>query len=271
MNDREMENALAEATKIATEAAALVLEGYRKKKLDIQKKGEIDLVTEYDFRSEELIRKRLEESFPGCSVVGEEGEKRWDGDYVWLVDPIDGTTNYAHGHPYFAVSIALSRGLDPVLGAVVAPVLQTTWTGIRGKGAFRNGERCSVSEHADLRQALCSTGFPYDRHVTEDNNIREWLAFIKRTVGIRRCGAAAIDLAMVADGTYDIFWEQKLQPWDLAASTLFVTEAGGTVCDYSGGPLDMRRGRVLATNGHLHETALTILKKAREDVPGAVD
>ncbi len=150
MNEQELDSTLEETRAIATEAAALVLSGFRKP-IDIQKKGEIDLLTEYDLKSEALIRERLTKSFPGTTIVGEEGEKNDSADLVWHVDPIDGTTNYAHGHPYFAVSIALCEKTRPILGVVVAPALQLTWTGIRGRGAFRNGARCKV-EH-DRRPA----------------------------------------------------------------------------------------------------------------------
>ena len=265
MNPREIEETLKQVERIANEAGELVLEGYRKP-IDIQKKGVIDLVTEFDLKSEELVRKRLEESFPGCAIVGEEGEQNHDADYVWYVDPIDGTTNYAHGHPYFAVSIALCHKLDPLVGVVRAPALDVTWKAGRGQGAFRNEVPCKVSTISDLRQALCATGFPYDRHITDDDNLREWSGFIKRTVGIRRCGAAAIDLSLVADGTYEIYWEQKLNSWDLGAACLFVTEAGGQVCDYDGTPRQMTSGRVLASNGHLHGTALEILQTARAEL-----
>jgi myo-inositol-1(or 4)-monophosphatase len=262
IDPRDLDSTLREARAIAEEAAALVFSGFRTP-FDIKKKGEIDLLTEYDLRSEALIRERLEKSFPGTSIVGEEGEKNDRAELVWHVDPIDGTTNYAHGHPYFAVSIALCEKQTPLVGVVVAPALRVTWSGARGRGAFRNDVPCRVSTIDNLRQALCSTGFPYDRHVTEDDNLSEWSAFIKRTVGIRRCGAAAIDISLVADGSYEIFWEQKLNSWDLAAASLFVHEAGGRACDYSGGPLDFGKGRIFASNGVLHDTALAILQKAR--------
>jgi myo-inositol-1(or 4)-monophosphatase len=121
-----------------------------------------------------------------------------------------------------------------------------------------------VSQIKDMRKALCATGFPYDRHTTKDDNLREWSAFIQRSVGIRRCGAAALDLSMVADGTYEVFWEQKLKPWDMAAASLFVREAGGHALDYTGSPLDLRRGRVLATNDALKDAAIEIMADARK-------
>ncbi|MBW2463255.1 MAG: inositol monophosphatase [Deltaproteobacteria bacterium] len=263
MNERELDDALIEVEKIAREAGATVLSGYRQP-VTIRLKGEIDLVTEYDVRSEELIRGRLAAAFPGTSIVGEEGEQDDTADLVWYVDPIDGTTNFAHGHPYFGVSIALCRGREPLLGVVFAPALDVTWKARKGGGAMRNETPCKVSETNDMRKALCATGFPYDRHITKDDNLREWSAFIQRTVGIRRCGAAALDLAMVADGTYELFWEQKLKWWDMAAGILFVDEAGGFAMDYTGEPVDMRRGRVLATNAALRDVAIEIVTEARK-------
>jgi len=204
MNERELDEALVEAEKIAREAGALVLEGYRTP-VHIRKKGEIDLVTEYDVKSEDFIRGRLAELFPGTSVVGEEGDQDDSAEYVWYVDPIDGTTNFAHGHPYWGISLALCKDLQTVAGVVFAPALNVCWKARTGSGVLRNETPCRVSEATDMRTALCATGFPYDRHTTKDDNLREWAAFIQRTVGIRRCGAAALDLSMVADGTYEVF------------------------------------------------------------------
>ncbi len=263
MNERELDEAVAEAERIAREAGKLVLEGYRKP-VDIRKKGEIDLVTEYDVKSEDFIRAALAKSFPGTSVVGEEGEQDDSAEHVWYVDPIDGTTNFAHGHPYWGISLALCRDLEPIAGVVFAPSLNVCWKARKGGGALRNETPCAVSQTKDMRQALCATGFPYDRHTTKDDNLREWSAFIQRTVGIRRCGAAALDLSMVADGTFEVFWEQKLKIWDMAAGALFVREAGGHALDYTGRPLDMKRGRVLATNDALKDFAIEIMAEARK-------
>jgi myo-inositol-1(or 4)-monophosphatase len=198
--------------------------------------------------------------------VGEEGTATGTGDRVWYVDPIDGTTNYAHGHPFFAVSIALYDGSEGLAGVIAAPALGVTWHGAKGLGAHRNGKRCRVSSKAFLDDALCATGFPYDRREAVDDNLREFGAFIKRTQGIRRCGAAAVDLALVAEGTYDVYWEQRLNAWDTCAGALLVEEAGGRLSDYAGGPADPRSGTLVATNGRLHDAALAVLAEARRDL-----
>ena len=253
MNERELDEAVAEAEKIAREAAKVVLEGYRMP-IDVRKKGEIDLVTDYDVRSEDLIRGRLALQHLNQRIQ----------EYARAVRTGQIVPNFVHGHPYFGISIALCKGLDPVAGVIFAPALDVMWKGRKGGGAFRNETPCRVSEAVDMRQALCATGFPYDRHTTKDDNLREWSAFIQRTVGIRRCGAAAVDLAMVADGTYEVFWEQKIQTWDMAAGALFVNEAGGFAGDYTGEPLDMKRGRILATNAGLKDAAVALITEARK-------
>jgi myo-inositol-1(or 4)-monophosphatase len=257
--------ALEEARGIAEEAAALVLDGFRSGAV-VHKKGPVDLVTEFDLKSEALIRRRLLAAFPGHAIVGEEGEPVGSGDLVWYVDPLDGTTNFAHGHPFFAVSIGLCDGSAPLVGVVHAPAIGVTWTAARGFGTRRNGAPCSVSPTTSLGDALCATGFPYDRRTNSDNNIREYEAFLRRTQGVRRCGSASIDLALVADGSYDLSWEQRLSPWDLAAGACLVAEAGGRLSDYQGGPADPRSGMLVATNGALHEATLEVLVAARAGI-----
>ena len=240
MRDDELSRALTVARDIAAEAAQLILAGFRSG-AEVRKKGRIDLVTDFDLASEALIRERLAAAFPSHAVVGEEGEATGSGALVWYVDPLDGTTNFAHGHPFFCVSIGLCEGPEPLVGVVAAPAIGVTWSGAKGQGVFRNQERCHVSAQANLLDALSATGFGYDQD-TDDDNLRETRAALKRTHGIRRCGSAAMDLAMVADGTYDFYWEQRLNPWDLAAGACLVTEAQGRTSDYDGRPADPRRG-----------------------------
>lgn len=256
---------LSTTIEIAQEAAALAMSGFRIG-TRIDKKGAIDLVTEYDVAAEKLIRARLEAAFPGQRVVGEELEDHGEGDAVWYVDPIDGTTNFAHGHPFFCTAIALFAEGQVQVGVVAAPALGIVWASERGKGATRNGVACSVSSTASLGDALCATGFPYDRWTTDDDNLREHRAFLKCIRGIRRCGSAAIDLCLVAEGTYDLYWEQRLNPWDMCAGALMVEEAGGKLSDYHGGPADPRTGQLVASNGPLHESALTVLGEARKSL-----
>lgn len=260
---------LATALEIAEEAAALMREGFRAG-VAVHKKGAIDLLTEYDLRVEEHVRARLRAAFPEHAIVGEEGQQQAvDGRPVWYVDPIDGTTNYAHGHPFFCVSIALWDEDGGRLGVVSAPALGVTWAAERGGGATRNGAPCRVSSRGELRDALCATGFPYDRWTSAEDNLREFAAFLKRVRGIRRCGSAAIDLCLVADGTYDLYWEQKLNAWDMCAGAVIMAAAGGTLSGYEGEPADPRSGRLVASNGLLHAAALEVLAMARGGVSGS--
>ena len=251
------------------EAEVYLLDAYRAGG-SVERKGPIDLVTEHDLAVERQIRTSLAGAFPADAIVGEEatavgapGARDGAGaGRIWYVDPIDGTTNFAHGHPFFCVSIALYDGPTPEVGVIVAPALAVSWWAARGLGCYRNGARCSVSGTAALSDALCATGFPYDRW-TNDDNLAEHGAFLKRAQGIRRCGSAALDLALVAEGTYDVYWEQGLSAWDMCAGAVLVLEAGGRLSDYDGAPADARTGRLVATNGRLHEQTLAVLAAAR--------
>lgn len=260
--DEELARALEVAERAALDAGRIAMEGWRAGGA-VSKKGRFDLLTEYDLRSERLIRERLSEAFPEHRIVGEEDEATGSGDLVWYVDPIDGTTNFAHGHFFFCASIALYDGAEGLVGVVHAPALSVTWKASKEGGAFRNGVRCTVSDRDELDEALCATGFPYDRWTTEDDNHAELALFLKRARGIRRCGSAAIDLCLVADGTYDIYWEKSLNPWDMCAGALMVREAGGRLSGYDGEPADPRTGRLIATNGRLHEDAARTVGEAR--------
>ncbi|MEM7137468.1 MAG: inositol monophosphatase family protein [Myxococcota bacterium] len=250
------------AERIALDAGTLIMEGWRSG-AGVSRKGRFDLLTEYDLRSESLIRQGLSNAFPDHRIVGEEHDSTGDGDLVWYVDPIDGTTNFAHGHPFFCVSIALYHGAIGLAGVVHAPALQTTWKAARAAGAFRNGEPCHVSTRDSLEESLCATGFPYDRATRADNNLAELSLFLKRVRGVRRCGSAAIDLSLVADGTYDLYWEQALNAWDMCAGALIVAEAGGELSAYDGGPVDPRTGKLIASNGHVHDAAVRTIGEAR--------
>ena len=250
------------ARSIAQEAAEHALSGFRTG-TEIQKKGRIDLVTKYDVECENMIRDRLSRAVPRHRIVGEEKEAVGSGDLVWYVDPIDGTTNFAHGHPFFCTSIGLFYKDVPLVGVIAAPALAVTWWGAKDAGAWRNEERCTVTPTDTLLDALGATGFAYNRWTTTDDNLAEYGAFLKSSQGVRRCGAAALDLACVADGTFDLYWEQGLSPWDVAAGVLLVREAGGRVSDYVGGEVDVRLGQVVATNGPLHDATLRLLGETR--------
>lgn len=264
----DCQRALQAAERIAQDAGRLIMRGWRNGG-QISRKGRFDLLTEHDLASERLIRERLEIEFPAHRIVGEESPETGEGEMVWYVDPIDGTTNFAHGHFFFSVSIALYRGGEGLAGVVHAPALGTTWKAAKGMGAFRNGRRCAVSTRATLEEALCATGFPYDRWSNPDNNVAELALFLQRARGVRRCGSAAIDLCLVADGTYDIYWEQRLNAWDVCAGALVVAEAGGRLSAYDGAPADPRTGRLIASNGVLHDAAVHTIREARNKLAPA--
>ena len=265
-DEREWQRALTVAEEVAREAGKLVMQGWRAGG-EISRKGRFDLLTEYDLRSERLIRERLQSEFPSHRIIGEEDAESGEGELVWYVDPIDGTTNFAHGHFFFAMSLALYRGPEGLAGVVHAPALGVTWKAAKGMGAFRNDQPCAVSTRSELEEAVCATGFPYDRWSTPDNNHAELQLFLRRARGIRRCGSAAIDLCLVADGTYDIYWEQALNAWDMCAGALLVREAGGRLSDYEGGTADPRTGKLVASNGLLHEDAVRTICEARRKLP----
>jgi myo-inositol-1(or 4)-monophosphatase len=271
---REAAALLPELTRIAREAGELIMQGYRRgaETTKISKKGAIDLVTEFDLAAESHIVAELARSCPELIVIGEEGKgqrlpsRDADG-LVCFVDPIDGTTNFAHGHPFFCVSLGICRGGAPLAGVVLAPALGVTWTGALGQGATRNGEPCGVSHTGQLSEALCATGFGYQVVGAEDDNLREFASVQNRTRGVRRCGAAAMDLALVADGTYDAYWEFMLQPWDMAAGCALVLAAGGVVTSFDQGAPDVRSGACLASNGRVHAELAALLHGARGGRP----
>ena len=241
------------AFEVASEAAQVLYAGFRKQPA-VREKGRADLVTEYDLASERLIRQRLAERSPELAVVGEEqGGTPAAGDgLTWYCDPLDGTTNFVHGHFFFCVSVGVAEAGVPIAGAVVAPALASHWRGFRGGPALRNGQPCRVSDTAELEQALVATGFPTDRSDAASNNFSAFTRVKPRVRGVRRCGSAAIDLCLVADGTYDAYWERRLNAWDLMAGSALVLAAGGRVSALDGTPPDLSVGHVLASNGRIH-------------------
>lgn len=260
-------------TDIAHEASVLVKEGPSTADGPaVQKKGEIDLVTAYDVAAERLITDRLQSAFPSVAIVGEETasgtESTAQHEQLFIVDPIDGTTNYAAGHPFYGISMAYAERdagwLAPKAGVVAAPGLNRIYAAARGFGATCNGTPIRVSTTASLGDALAATGFPYDRWHSDDDNTTEFVAFLKRVRGIRRCGAASVDLCLVADGTYDFYWERKLKSWDLAAGAAIVLEAGGRLTDELGGLLNLEEGALVASNAGLHDAIIEVLRPMRE-------
>ena len=197
------------------------------------KSTSIDLVTEIDKKSEQIIIDFIKKNYPDHSILAEEsGLSATDSEYLWIIDPLDGTTNFAQGLPIFAVSIALQYKNETVLGVVYSPVLEHLFTAIKGQGAYFNGRKMHVSMKQDLKQSVLATGFPYDVAENKANNLAYFNHFLLVTRAIRRLGAAAYDVACVAAGTFDGYWEMKLSPWDVAAAILMVEEAGGTIVHF---------------------------------------
>jgi myo-inositol-1(or 4)-monophosphatase len=231
----------------------------------IEHKGVIDIVTETDREIEALVTAELHRAFPDHLVIAEEAsvgsepQRPLDEGYVWYLDPLDGTTNFAHGYPQFAVSLALARGRELLLGIVHDPVRNETFVGRCGGGATLNDRPIRVSTISDLEQALLGTGFPYDRR----EHVGFYLGFLAdlmvRAQGVRRSGSAALDLSYVACGRLDAFWEWKLKPWDTAAGALILKEAGGAISDFRGERFDLHGQQTLASNGRLHPAMIEVL------------
>lgn len=226
-------------------------------------KGERDLVTDADRTSEEIILSALQAEFPDHMICAEEhglieglGLERA---CEWFVDPLDGTTNYAHGLPFFSVSIGLCVGGMPAVGVVYSPLTGELFSGQMGRGAFLNGNRISVSKTDVMLRALVATGFPYDLSDSRNNNLDVFARVIPRVQEVRRFGVASLDLAYVACGRFDAYWEPGLAPWDMAAGAAIVREAGGAVTDFAGGPFTPRGRQVVATNGVLHSSMLDLV------------
>jgi myo-inositol-1(or 4)-monophosphatase len=238
------------ALEVAAEAGTLLLTGYRTRPTPTEK-ARRDLVTEFDLQSEKLIVARLSSATPELGLVAEEGggERK---PLSWFCDPLDGTTNFVHGHPFWSVSIGLLDQGQPVAGAVVAPALGLSWSGYRGGPAQRAGEACHVSETSELEQALVATGFPPDRQTAPKNNLDTFVRVKQVVRGVRRCGSAALDMCLVADGTYDAYWERRLNAWDLAGGAAVLMSAGGMLTALDGGPVDLDVGQLIASNGRVH-------------------
>ena len=223
-----------------------------------------NLVTEMDARAEALILGRLRAAFPDDAILAEEtGAAAGRSGRRWIVDPLDGTTNYAHGLPLFAVSIALEVDGRVVLGVVHDPVHDELYVAERGAGAFVNDRRLAVSRAATLDESLLATGFPYNIRETDDNNLREYAALSVRAQGVRRLGSAVLYLAWVAAGKFDGYWELRTGAWDVAAGGLLVEEAGGRITGIAGAPVDLDRPTVLATNGLIHDDMLKVIAEVR--------
>ena len=245
---------LATAVQAVIKAGAMQMAGIDH--LSVEKKGPIDLVTQIDRDVERMFRALVGERFPGHAVLAEEFEVRGDrqnaAEYCWVFDPVDGTTNYAHGLPIFCCACSLERHGQPIVAAIYDPSRRELFTAERGAGAWLNGAPMRVSSAETLINSLLCTGFPYTVHTEGDYLLGLFGDFLRSARAVRRLGSAAIDLAYVAAGRFDGFWEVRLNPWDLSAGALLIQEAGGEVSTLAGGPFDSRLGEIVASNGRIH-------------------
>ena len=258
----ECKTSLIAAGRAALTAGAIIRELYAKPHM-IRMKGDIDLVTEADVAAESAIIASLREDGSTYAIMAEESfDASTEPDTVktWVIDPLDGTTNFAHGIPLFAVSIALVENRQPLLGAIYCPMQDELFVTTRGGGSWLNDKKISVTETDFLIQSLVATGFPYDIHKYLSKILEQTRSVLPKVRDIRRCGAAAVDLAYVACGRFDGFWEMDLKPWDTAAGCLLVEEAGGMVSDFHGQQYSPFNKEILASNGRLHPLLLDLIK-----------
>lgn len=258
---------LATAVEIVLQAGAIQL-ARRASGFHVDKKGTIDLVTEVDIECERMCRAILAERFPDHDILAEEmsrdPQQPSTSTHRWVYDPLDGTTNYAHGLPIFCSSLALQIDGRTVVGAIYDPTRAELFTAERGTGAFLNGQRLRVSAAAELIDALLVTGFPYDVHKHTADLVTMFGAFLGRARAVRRLGSAALDLCYVAAGRFDGYWEQHLWPWDVAAGALIVAEAGGTVTGMDGSDFDPAAAHLVASNGRVHTAMLNVISEVRQ-------
>ncbi|MEY6430928.1 inositol monophosphatase family protein [Thioalkalicoccus limnaeus] len=256
------------ATRAARQAGRVLMRYYeRTEQLTIHDKGRHDFVTEVDRAAELTIVKELRSKFPQHAILAEESGRQGDSEFVWIIDPLDGTTNYLHGFPQFAVSIGLECRGKLELGVVYDPLSEELFTAARGQGAHLNDRRIRVAKRPSLDGALIGTGFPFREHRHTDRYLGMLKTVMQEAAGIRRAGSAALDLAYVAAGRLDGFWEIGLAPWDLAAGAVLITEAGGLVSDLTGGRDYLDSGNLVAANPRLHQVLVDRLRPSLEGKP----
>jgi myo-inositol-1(or 4)-monophosphatase len=247
--------------KISKEAGEIIREGFGKSNKVEFKTNETNLVTEIDKAAEKLITDFVKKEFPSHGILAEEsGQVKSGAEYLWVIDPLDGTTNFAHGLPVFSVSIALQKN-KVTIGGVVYVINDITYAAEKGSGAFANEQKIKVSTNSILRRSVLASGFPYNVFENPDHLLERFAEMTKRARGVRRLGSAALDLAYVAKGVFDGYWEMELNPWDICAGMLLVEEAGGLVTDFDSNQIDMYTKRILATNGLIHEQMMEVLSK----------
>lgn len=255
------------AMRAAREAGA-ILQEYAAREFQITHKGRINLVTEADLASEKHIKELIQTSYPTHRILAEEsGASHADAsasDYCWIIDPLDGTTNFAHGLPSYAVSIGLEHKGKMIAGVIYDPTRNDMFAAERGAGAMLNGERIKVSDVDSLEQSLLVTGFPYDVREKMNVYLPPWRLFLERAQGVRRLGAAAIDIAYVACGRFEGFWENGLHAWDCAAGWVIVEEAGGRVTKFDGSPFELFQPLFLCTNNRIHDQMIEVLREAAQ-------
>jgi len=253
---------------VATEAArdaGVILRTYTKTGFRVTYKNPINLVTEADHAAENCIIEHVRARFPAHAILAEErgSDARSSSEFRWVIDPLDGTTNFAHGYPAYAISIGVERDGHGLVGVVYDPTRDELFTAQSGRGAHLNGQPLTVSATAQLDQALLVTGFAYDIRDSPNNNLNHFARFALKAQGLRRSGSAALDLCYVAAGRFDGFWEVKLNPWDMAAGVLILREAGGTVTDFGGGSHSIYQPELVASNGLIHQAMLTVIGEDR--------
>jgi myo-inositol-1(or 4)-monophosphatase len=247
---------------ISHEAGGIVREGFGKNFGIEYKTNESNLVTDIDKASEKYIKEFIQKKYPSHSILAEEGgETKNESEYLWVVDPIDGTTNFAHGLPIFSISIGLQKKGKTIAGVVYDVMQDITYSAESGSGSFANSQKIVVSKNGNLSHSVLVTGFPYNISDNPENALEKFTALTKASRGIRRLGSAAIDFCYVAKGVFDGFWEVYLHPWDVCAGKLIVEEAGGKVTGFDGEEIDIYSRRILATNGHIHNRMIEFLKQ----------
>ena len=247
------------ALKAVKEGSGILMK-YFGKVQSIDYKGEINLVTEADLKSEEVILNIIKDNYPTHRTLAEEtGESKNSSPFKWIIDPLDGTTNYTHGYPCFCISLAIEHQGEVIYGVIYDPVKDELFTAEKGKGAFANGKTIKTSSTTQLDQSLLCTGFPYDVRNDMDNHIINFRTFLMKAQAVRRDGSAALDLAHTAAGRFDGFWERKLFPWDVAAGSLLVTEAGGTLSNFKGEKFSIYDKEIVASNSMIHHQMVEVL------------
>ena len=261
MNERALIKKVALSS--AKKAGRILREGMTRG-LTISYKGDLNLVTQIDTLSEQMIVGEIRKHFRDHQILAEEGHNYESASpYRWIIDPLDGTTNYAHRFPYFCVSIGVEFEASMILGVIYDPIHQELFVAEKGQGATLNDRPIGVSPIFDLKEALLVTGFAYNVRTDVNNNLSHFSNLVKKAQGVRRMGSAALDLCYVASGRFDGFWELNLRPWDTAAGCLIVTEAGGTMTDFSGNPFSIDHPETLATNGKIHPAMVASLTKGK--------